>query len=217
MNNLQAVIFDMDGVIIDSEPIYFKIQQKIFNQLGFSISEAEYDEFIGAGMHLMWQILKRNKNLEQSIEELVNMNNETVYHSFKNLSTLSPMPYFKEFIENCIDRKFKIALASSTAKRTIMAILKNLLIHDYFDVIVSGEEVELGKPSPDIFLTTAQRLNVNPDECLVIEDSTNGIKAAKDAGMHCIGLRNENYSNQDLSIADIVLSNFNQINQHLFK
>jgi beta-phosphoglucomutase family hydrolase len=217
MNNLQAVIFDMDGVIIDSEPIYFKIQNKIYSQLGISITPSEYDEFIGAGMHLMWQILKRNKNLNQSIEELIAMNNYIVYKSFKEMTHLSPMPNFIDFIDKCDNKKLKIALASSTAKRTINAILDNLNIHHYFDEIVSCEEVKLGKPAPDIFLAAAQRLNVNPENCIVIEDSTNGIKAAKDAGMYCIALRNENYANQDLSIANIVLNNFNQINQHVFK
>ena len=217
MNNFQAVIFDMDGVIINSEPIYFQIQEQIFSQLGFTVSDSEYEEFIGAGMHLMWQILKKNKNLNQSVEELVNINNQIVYDSFKNMEDLSPMPFFPEFIEECYHRKLKIALASSTAKRTIIAILNNLDIRHYFDAIVSGEEVTSGKPAPDVFIAAAERIKVNHVNCLVIEDSTNGVKAAVNAEMYCIGLRNEGYKDQDLSAANIILNDFRQIQQHVFR
>ena len=217
MIDLQAVIFDMDGVIIDSEPIYFNIQEQIFSQMGFSVSTDEYEEFIGAGMHMMWKILKNNKNLDQSIDELVNMNNEIVYNSFKNMKDISPMPYFYEFIEKCNNRKVKIALASSTAKRTIHAILDNLDIRNRFDVIVSGEDVDNGKPAPDIFLAAAEKIKVIPENCLIIEDSTNGTKAARAAGMYCIGLRNAGYEDQDLSAANIILNDFRQIEQHVFQ
>jgi HAD superfamily hydrolase (TIGR01509 family) len=210
-NKIKAVIFDMDGVIIDSEPLYKQIQDKVFAKLGFSVSDEEYDTFIGLGLKSMWEILIVSRNLKQPIEEFIKLNNEIVFEYFRDHQSLKPMPGFSVFLDSCISRNLKTAVASSTAKRVIEKVLKKVGALDKMQIIVSGEEVPTGKPAPDIFLEAARKLEIAPENCLVIEDSRNGVKAAKDAKMACIGLQNPNSGNQDLSASDLIVTGFSDI------
>lgn len=111
-------------------------------------------------------------------------------------------------LEGLKEAGFPIALASSASKENIQAVLKLFYIENFFQVIVSGNQVEKPKPSPDIFIYAASLLKVNPSDCIVIEDSNNGVKAAKTAGMRCIAFKNPNTGVQDLSIADTIVDNF---------
>jgi len=208
--NIKAVIFDMDGVIIDSEPLYRKIQDKIFKDLGFSVSDVEYDTFIGLGLKKMWKRLIVSRNLKQSIEYLIELNNQQIHEYFKE-EKLEPMSDFIEFLDLCLSKKMKTAVASSTSKIVIDTILRKLGVMHKIPIIVSGEEVPAGKPAPDIFLEAADRLNISPANCIVIEDSENGVKAAKSARMYCIGLQNPNSGKQDLSAADKIINSFKEI------
>ena len=88
MNDIKAIIFDMDGVIIDSEPLYYQIQKGFFKELGFTVSKQEYDTFIGAGMQLMWEKLHSKHNLQFTVEQLVTMNNDLIYKTFSNSDSL---------------------------------------------------------------------------------------------------------------------------------
>ena len=211
MNIFEAVIFDMDGVIIDSEPLYFQIQEELFNDLGFTVSNSEYDTFIGAGMKLMWERLCSKHNIQFTVAELIIMNNEVIYNSFNNSDTLQTIDGFISFLTSIKAMGMKTAVASSTSKKIINVILSKLGIIDEFDIIVSSEEVFKGKPEPDIFIEAAKRLNIDPGKCIVIEDSTNGVKAAVKAGMKCIGFSNKNSGDQDLTLANAIVENFTNI------
>ncbi|MCD4795789.1 MAG: HAD family phosphatase [Candidatus Cloacimonetes bacterium] len=208
---IKAVIFDMDGVIIDSEPIYHKVEKKLFKRLGIKISEDEHYSFVGMSMDLIWEkILSKNK-LKLNKEELIKLHTDNMIGSFQNEEKLTPLPDLIELIERFIDNDFKIALASSSSGILIDIILKKLEIKKFFEVIISGEDVENGKPFPDIFLLTAKHLGIKPSECLVIEDSKNGVSAAKKADMKCIGFQNSNSGMQDLSVADMIIDNFSAL------
>jgi HAD superfamily hydrolase (TIGR01509 family) len=208
---LKAVIFDMDGVILDSEPLYREIQDKVFVDLGFTVDDREYDSFIGLGVRKMWERLIASRKLTQPIQELIELNQKAIYQYFYMRNKLEPMPGFEQFIDSCLAANIKTAVASSTARQVIEIILSKLGVIQKFSLIVSGEEVKSGKPSPDIFIETARKLKLSPLTCLVIEDSENGVKAAKAAGMYCIGLQNPNSGNQDLSDADKIVDCFDQI------
>ena len=209
--NFKAVIFDMDGVIIDSEPFYQEVQIDLFQKMGITILPEEYNTFIGAGMREMWNMIKSSRNLSKSIEELIELNNKVLLEYFKESATLVPTPHFTDFLASILASGMKTAVASSTAKPIIEVILKKLNVYKLFDIIVSGDEVENGKPVPDIFLETAARLNVIPSECVVVEDSFNGVKAAKSAGMYCLGYYNPNSGSQDISDADKIINSFSKI------
>lgn len=201
----------MDGVIIDSEPLYREIQDRVFAELGFSVQDAEYDTFIGLGLKKMWEKLIEYRNLPQSIEALIELNNQQIYEFFRDKEDLEPMPGFLTFLDYCLMKNLKIAVASSTAKSVINIILKKIGVFEKFPTTVSGEEVPVGKPAPDIFLEAAGRMRLSPANCLVIEDSRNGVIAAKAAWMYCVGLQNPHSGNQDLSDADMIVKKFDEI------
>ena len=208
----KAVIFDMDGVIIDSEPFYQEVQIDLFHKMGITVPPEEYNTFIGAGMREMWNMIKSSRNLKQPIEELIKLNNSVLLEYFKESAALGPTPHFTDFLASVLSAGMKTAVASSTAKPIIEVIIKKLYLYDFFNNIVSGKEVENGKPAPDLFLETASRLNVIPSDCIVVEDSFNGVKAAKSAGMYCLGYHNPNSGNQDISAADRIINSFADTN-----
>jgi len=114
-----------------------------------------------------------------------------------------------DFLDLVKQRGYTIAIASSGLKKNIDLILQKLNIVEYFDLIVSGEQVIKGKPEPDIFLTISEHYHINPNDCIVIEDSKNGVLAAKAAGMYCVGYYNPGSGKQDLSKADLIINHFN--------
>ena len=208
----KAVIFDMDGVIIDSEPFYHEVQIDFFHKIGITVLPKEYNNYIGAGMREMWNMIKSSRNITQPIEELVKLNNKVLLDYFERSSNLTPTPYFTDFLASIQAVEMQTAVASSTTKPIIEIILKKLKLYDIFNIIISGDEVENGKPAPDIFLQAAARLNVKPLECMVVEDSYNGVKAAKSAGMYCLGYHNPNSGCQNISDADKIINSFANIN-----
>lgn len=209
---IRAAIFDMDGVIIDSEPLHLNIEEDIFKKLGISITYEEHNTFIGTTSYYMWDKIRTNHNLTQSLEELVELDRNTYLDFLNNTLDLEPIKGVKELITDLHKNNIKLAVASSSPLNVIEKVLNLFHIRDYFDYIVTGDFVRKSKPEPDIFLYAAEKLDVDPKECVVIEDSHNGVLAAKKANMKCIGYKNPNSGNQDLSKADLTIDNFNNIN-----
>jgi HAD superfamily hydrolase (TIGR01509 family) len=208
---LKAVIFDLDGVIIDSEPFHLVVNEKIFDNLGINLSEEEYHGFIGTTHKDMWTTIKRKFNLPQPVSELVNMQVSGNINYIKN-EEIEEIKGVKDLLFKIASENIKIGIASSSPTEVIELVIKKLGISDYFSAIVGGEKIEKGKPAPDIFLEAAKFLNTKPEYCVVIEDSENGVKAAKTAGMKCIGFRNPNTGNQDLKKADLIIDKYDSLN-----
>lgn len=205
---MKAVIFDMDGVLVNSEPLHFKIEYKIFESLGFSVPHEQMIKFAGLSQIEFWKILKRKFNLEKSIDELLENDYRERVRFFNEIDHLDPVSGIPELLETIRSGNIKTAIASSSFAELIDIVMKKLGLIDFFDVIVSGHEVEQGKPEPDIFLRTAEKLGVKPGECLVIEDSENGVRAAHSAGIKCVGFYNPDSGIQDLSLADTIIDTF---------
>lgn len=208
---VKAVIFDMDGVIVDSEPIHFKSDILTMRHYGKHITEEELSYYIGISNPDMWKDLREKFALEVSVEELL----ETQFAYKKQLigdKKLEPINGIKDLLDELKSRGIRIGLASSSSREFIELMLSNLGIDEYFEVVISGEEVQRGKPFPDIFIKAAQGLGVDPLDCLVIEDSGHGVKAAKSAGMKCIGFVSPNSGDQDLSLADEIVHSIEEIN-----
>ncbi|OGS21043.1 MAG: phosphatase [Elusimicrobia bacterium RIFOXYA2_FULL_39_19] len=210
---LEAVIFDMDGVLIDSEPFHLEVNKELFKQVGITFSEEEYTHFIGVSNKEMFAILKEKYKLTQSVEELSQMQLVGFLEYLeKEKHIQKPIPGVPELLADIKKAGLKTAVASSSDMRNIEAVLKILDIKKYFNALVSGVNVKKGKPAPDIFIETAKQLGVNPENCMVIEDAMHGVQAAKAAGMKCLGYVNHNSCNQDLTKADAVAEDFKKVN-----
>jgi HAD superfamily hydrolase (TIGR01509 family) len=204
----KLIIFDVDGVLLDSETLYMEMNQILFQQLGADINYSEYQTFIGISGTKMWTYIKEKSGLSQSVDELITLEKELKHVTLKE-TDLVPTNGVIDFLDLVKQRGYTIAIASSGLKKNIDLILQKLNIVEYFDLIVSGEQVIKGKPEPDIFLTVSEHYHINPNDCIVIEDSKNGVLAAKAAGMYCVGYYNPGSVKQDLSKADLIIRHFN--------
>ncbi len=203
----QAVIFDMDGVIIDSEREHYKANQKFFVELGIDLEALDYDRFVGLSSRLMWEEVKVKFHLDQSVEQLMDRCAEVIIDHFSGLE-LTAMPGLINLLDYLNERSMMIAIASSSPMELIELVVNKLEIAEYFDLLVSGDDVPRGKPYPDVYIRTAMLLRVSSENCVVIEDSYNGVRAAKTANMKCIGYCNPSSGNQDLSDCVAVVNSF---------
>lgn len=207
---LRAVIFDMDGVLVDSEPAHHEVESILFRELGIRLRPGERDAFTGMSGTKMWEHLKETHGLAPSVQELLDRDNRFRLSYFVSLPRLTPIEGSRELLEK-LHGRVRLALASSSSPEIINAVIDRLGIRDFFEAVVSGQSVRRGKPDPDIFLRTASLLGVGPSACMVIEDSANGAKAAAAAGMACVGFRSPNSRGQDLSGADWVVDDLRVI------
>lgn len=207
---MKAVIFDMDGVIIDSEPIHFEVDMQTMKDLGCNISVEELEKYVGTTNKYMFADIKKNYNIRKSVEEIINYRVEMAENKVMQ-SELEPIEGIRELLIDLKNKSIPAAIASSSPRDFIDIVVSKFKLQEYFKYITSGEEVENGKPAPDVYIETAKKLGIFPKECTVIEDSKNGVLAAKAAGMKCIGFQNINSGNQDLSMADNIVKSILEI------
>ena len=207
----KAAIFDMDGVIIDSEPFHWDVNKRIFSELGIKVSKGEYRRYIGSSNTNMWTDLKKRYGLSQPLEALVNMQGSGNI-DFLRENSFDPIPGISELIQDLKKNGIAVGLASSSPHIAIDIVLKKFAFESYFSAVVSGEDFKNSKPAPDIFLKAALLLQTPPDECVVIEDASHGVAAAKAAGMKCVGFANKNSWGQDLSGADLIIDDLRKLN-----
>ncbi len=207
---IQAVIFDMDGVLIDSEPLFDQHMEKYLPTLGITVEKAYYEQFRGVTIKYQWTTIKNDFSLDYSLEYLM-QTARTSYFNFLLSSKLHAVPGVKSLINSLQKKNFRLALASSASLQRIKLFLEKLSLLDIFEVIICGDDVKKSKPAPDIYLKAAGRLGVQPLNCVVIEDATNGILAAKAASMKVIGFAGSHHNHQDLSAADLIITDFKQI------
>lgn len=202
---IKAFIFDLDGVIIDSEPLHYEADRIVFREYGIELADGELDGYVGIDTRRMVTELRDKYDIETPVDDLLEKLNHVKLGLLKTWD-LEAIDGIGDLISDLIDNNITIALASSSTMDFIQLAIERAGVSRYFDVVVSGEHVAKSKPEPDIFLKTASLLKVKPDECLVLEDSVNGVNAAKRAGMKCIGFLNPNSGDQDLSNADRVVT-----------
>lgn len=212
LNVFEAVIFDMDGVLIDSEPLHIQLEEDIFKEIGANISFEEHISFVGTTSHYMWEYVKNKCNVPFTVEELVEMDRKRYFdYISKHDDAVKPIVGVDELVKELHKRNMRLAVASSSPIDVIEIVVKRLKLENYFDELVSGDFVKRSKPYPDIFLYAAEKLNVAPERCIVIEDSNKGVLAAKSAGMKVVGFINPNSGNQDISMADMEIRSFSEL------
>ncbi len=217
---IKTVIFDMDGVIVDTEPVHHYAFHQHFKDLSIDVSDEMYASFTGNSTRNVYERLKVHFALEEEIDKLIDIKRALFTEAFDKKEDLFLLDGVEDLIKDLHANGIQLILASSSAKVTIARIFKRFNLYPYFTHIVSGEDFPKSKPHPAIFEHAAS-LSVAPkSECIVIEDSTNGIKAAKAAGIFCIGYNSEHSKLQDLSEADLVIQHFDELNyekvKHLF-
>jgi HAD superfamily hydrolase (TIGR01509 family) len=181
--SVEAVIFDMDGVLVDSEPFGYEALRRVMARFGLPYSEEENAEFLGRTTLDSCRILTARHVLPESPETLADWYVEGMLEQIGRGPI--PMPGVPEVLSGIRASGYRLALASSAEPRVIEANLAALSLGPLFEAVVSGTQVPRGKPAPDVFLAAAGRLGVPPRGCLVVEDSRNGLLAAKAAGMAC--------------------------------
>lgn len=204
----KAVIFDMDGVLIDSEPAYLEMNFKLFDELGIEMPEEEYKDFVGMDSLKMWTMIKNKYGLSESAEELRLKEKNLMKNLLEAGADSMTVRGIPELIREFRKKNYALSLASSSSRENIDTVISKINLREHFDFVISGDEVKSGKPEPDIFLRVASEFNLTPDKCFVIEDSFNGVTAAKKAGMYCIGFSTDNSNSQDLSGADLIVNSF---------
>lgn len=214
---IQTVIFDMDGVIVDTEPVHRYAYFKQFEELNIKVTEAMYTSFTGFSTRNTFQTLKEQFQLEHEVEDLIQRKRSIFNGAFDTKEDLELLEGVRTLIEDLHQNGIQLILASSASKVTIDRVFTRFGLHDFFTHIVSGEDFPKSKPHPAIFEHAAS-LSIAPKEnCIVIEDSTNGVKAAKAAGIYCVGYESAHSKDQNLNEADKVITHFKELNATIVK
>lgn len=201
----------MDGVIVDTEPVHHYAYYQHFKLLNIEVSHEMYTSFTGNSTKNVFERLKAHFNLEEEVPHLVQTKRNLFNDAFDTKEDLYLLDGVEELIKDLYNNGMQLVLASSASKVTIERIFKRFGLHKYFSHIVSGEDFPKSKPNPAIFIHAAHLANTPVENCIVIEDSTNGIKAARAANIYCIGYQSVNSKLQDYSLADEVISHFNEL------
>ena len=208
---IRTVIFDMDGVIIDTEPIHHHAFFTQFAELGITVSDALYASFLGSSTRNVFQQLKQEFNLPQDVPALLQRKRELFNQAFDTDADLDLLPGVRALIEDLQAHGVQLVLASSASKATIARVFNRFGLAPYFSHTVSGEDFAQSKPNPAIFLHAAELAQTPVSECIVIEDSANGVAAAKAAGIYCVGYASPHSAGQDLRLADRVIRDFAEL------
>lgn len=214
---LKAVIFDMDGVIIDSEPLHNKAYHDMFDEVGIDVSAEMYQSFTGQSTINICKRLCDHFNLEQTPENLVALKRKHYKRFFENDSELALIDGVLDLIKDYHNNGITLVLGSSASMDGINQIFERFDLDQYFKAKFSGGDLKQSKPHPEIFIKSAEATGFGRNECLVIEDSTNGVEAAKAANIFCVGYDSFHSKNQDYSKADMVISDFKEIAYHKVK
>jgi beta-phosphoglucomutase len=210
---MNTVIFDMDGVIVDTEPLTDAHHKRYLQELGADLEAKPFQPQRGMNSRGTWEVFKAIYELEHDIDFLIESGREKYVEHLKTLDEIPIVDGVSKLIHQLHAVGYRIALASSSNPKRIELFLNRLKLIDYFEVTVSGDDVEHGKPAPDCYLLAAKQLGVHPKHCVVIEDAQFGVRAAKAAGMKCLGFAGLPHNDQDLSEADVIITDFHQITE----
>ncbi|MFW9973068.1 MAG: HAD family hydrolase [Candidatus Odinarchaeota archaeon] len=203
-----CIIFDMDGVLADTVPIHFKSWVKMAAEIGINFTREMFEDTFGQQSNTIIRKLVGPEIEEYLIEKWANLKEK--YYREMVRGKLIPVPGVLKIIKRLKSKGFKLAVGSSGPPENVELILSELKIKTYFDVIITAVDVKKGKPEPDVFLIVAKKLNINPKNCLVIEDAPVGIQAAKRAGMISIALTTT-HKKEELLDAQLIIKNLTEI------
>jgi beta-phosphoglucomutase family hydrolase len=206
---ITTVIFDLDGVIVESEDAHIEAEKQMFLKYGVVISAEELHTYTGTTAKAMFTTLIAKYGLKTTFDEMNRQKEKVLLRLLAE--DAEPTKGVLSLIRELKRRGVRLAVGSSSTRRLVDFVLKKLGIASMFDCVIAAEDVEHSKPDPETFLKAAAELGVRPDECLVIEDAELGVEAAKRAAMKCVGYHNPHSGNQDLSKANIEIDDFSKM------
>ncbi|MDB3900884.1 HAD family phosphatase [Flavobacteriaceae bacterium] len=208
---LKAVIFDMDGVIVNSEPLHHLAYKKMFEEFKLDVSNSLYESFTGQSTYSICEQLCEIFDLKVDANALVLSKRKHFKIIFENDSSFEMIDGAMSLIKDYFENNLTLVLASSASMTNIERIFKKFDLNKFFKAKISGADLKESKPNPEIFIKAAQLAGFKKEECIVIEDSTSGINAAKSAQICCVGYDSLNSKNQNYDKADLVINDFNEI------
>ena len=208
---LKAVLFDMDGVIVDTEPLHSQAYHRMFDDINIHVDAMMYASFTGQSTYDICKKLCSHYDLAVGPQTLVDIKRDHFKHLFDTDTSLRLLPGVLDLIKDYFNNNLKLVVASSASMPNINRIFERFNLNHYFLGKVSGADLKESKPHPEIFEKGAEVAGCEPHQCMVIEDSTNGIEAAKAAGIYCVGYNSPNSLDQDYTDADLVVSDFSEI------
>jgi HAD superfamily hydrolase (TIGR01509 family) len=204
----EAVVFDMDGVLADSEPVYFAAMQVVLAPMDLRVTEADQRAVMGHSIEDTWVYLRQRFGLEGPLDDLVQAYDQELIRQLALVN--EPLPGVRELTATLKQRGVPIGVASSSLPAWIEALLGGLGLHDAFDALVSATMVERPKPAPDIYVEAARRLGKAPHRCIAIEDTPTGLASAKAAGMLTVQVRASSTAWPPQPEADVVLESLRE-------
>lgn len=214
---LKAVLFDMDGVIVDTEPLHYKAYHLMFDEFELDVSDELYESFTGQSTKNICTRIIDHFNLNEDPVKLELSKRDHFNYLFDHDPSLKLLDGVFEIIEDYYHHDITMVLASSASRSTIDRVFNRFKLDRFFTAKHSGAELKSSKPHPEIFINAAASSGYGIEQCMVIEDSTNGIIAAKKAGIYCAGYNSKHSKNQDYSLADLVVNNLLDLKYDLVK
>ena len=208
---INTVIFDMDGVIVDTEPVHRYAYFKHFEELNVVVTDEMFATYTGNSTRNVFQKLKAAFEIDHEVEDLIQRKRSIFNDAFDTKEDLCLIEGVENLIKNLHANGYELIVASSASKVTIERVFKRFHLHQYFSHIVSGEDFPKSKPHPAIFLHAASLSKYPKNECIVIEDSWNGIESAVAAEIFCVGYNSVNTKMQDLSKANMIVNHFDDL------
>ena len=208
---LKAVLFDMDGVIVDTEPLHHKAYKMMFDDVGIDVSDSMYRSFTGQSTRGICEFLC--KHFDLTLEPITLEKGKRAHFTklFFEDPDLQLLDGVEDLIKNYHSNGLTLVVASSASMFTIDNVMKRFNLDSYFKDKLSGADLKASKPHPEIFINAAKAAGVSNSECFVIEDSTNGIIAAKEADIFCVAYKSAHSKDQDYTRADMTISDYKDI------
>ena len=209
----RAVVFDLDGVLWDGEPLYHEAFNVVLEPYGHTVTSEDYVNIIGHSVEAAWGWVLNNFKIREDPQAFLRRYNEAVLELLAQ--PVEPLPGVRELLAELRARGLPIGLASASLRQWVNATIRGLHIENAFDATVSASEVEHSKPAPDLYLAAAEKLGVPAAECLAVEDTGAGIAAAKAAGMFAVQVRASSTALPPLEQADLVIDDYSQFDLSL--
>jgi HAD superfamily hydrolase (TIGR01509 family) len=207
----KVILFDMDGVLVNTEPLHYQLWKQVFAERGLDIAFEVYKGCIGANGKRLMELVLEHYGVDYRNDAAIFARYYQLKEENLRYGDIPRIEGVTETLTELQRRGYRMAVASSSTQDYIELCTDRAGIGHFFDVRFSAQWVKNTKPAPDVFLAAAEKMNAAPEDCVVVEDSTNGTLAAKAAGMRCIGFANPDSAGQCLDAADVRIHHFREL------